>query len=145
LPVQAWCAGDTGQAPGDRGGRCRKAPRWMAASLDRQPPARLMARWLVRPVCVLGSAARASRLRQALQDHGATVPHPTGPPVHHPTARWVVQAWGGLPVRLSPGPWPVVLKRTEAHPPRLKRLGTPYDRFARRRLTHMTEAVRNVG
>jgi hypothetical protein len=59
--------GDTGQTPGERGCRGVKDPAWSAAARDRTTPARSMALVLGMTGCWLGSAALASRLRQALR------------------------------------------------------------------------------
>jgi hypothetical protein len=131
LPVQELCAGDTGQAHGARGVRFLTAPRVMAASLDLTKPERSMARWMVMTVCVLVYAARESRSRKALQDHGATFPNHKGPPGHNPTARWVFPDFVGMHVLLIPGPWPVVLHLTEEHQPLLTLLGKPDERCYR--------------
>jgi hypothetical protein len=131
VPVQALCAGDTGHAPVDRGVRFRKDPRVMAASRSLTPPERLMARLMVLTGCWLGYAALESRIRQARQDHGATFPNHTGPPVPHPTARWVFQSCVGMPGLRIPGQWPGVLPLTEEPQPLLKRLGKPYERVYR--------------
>jgi transposase len=131
LPVQELFAGDTGQAHVERGFRFLKDPRLMAASLDLKQPERIMALLMVMTVCLLVYAALEYRIRQALQDHGATFPNHTGPPVQHPTARWVFQYVVGMHVLLIPGPWPVVLHLTEEHQQLLKLLGKPYERFSR--------------
>jgi len=54
---QARLAGDTGPKQAARGGRGRTAPLWLASSLDRNPPPRIMARWRVMTMCVWGYAA----------------------------------------------------------------------------------------
>jgi hypothetical protein len=131
LPVQELFAGDTGQAHGARGCRFLKDPRLMAASLDLQKPERIMALLMVMTVCLLVYAALEYRIRQALQDHGATFPNQQGQPGQNPTARWVVQYVVGMHVLLIPGPWPVVLNLTEEHQQLLKLLGKPYERFYR--------------
>jgi hypothetical protein len=103
----------------------------MAASLYLKKPERIMALLLVMTVCLLVDAALEYRSRQALQDHGATFPNQQGQPVHNPTARWVFQYFVGMHVLLLPGPWPVVLKLTEAPQQLLKLLGKPYERCSR--------------
>jgi hypothetical protein len=80
-------------------------------------------------VCLLVYAALEYRIRQALQDHGATLPNHKGQPVQHPTARWGFQYVIGIHVLLIPGQWPVVLHLTEEHQPLLKLLGKPSERF----------------
>jgi hypothetical protein len=131
LPVQELFAGYTGQAQVERGFRFLKDPRLMAASLYLKQPERIMALLLVMTVCLLVYAALEYRLRKALQDHDATCPNHKGPPVQHPTARWVFQYVVGIHVLLIPGQWPVVLHLTEEHPQRLKLLGKPSARFSR--------------
>ena len=84
-----------------------------------------MALVMVMTGCWLVYAALASRLRHALQAHGATFPHHQGTPVPHPTARGVLHDCVGMHVLLIPAQWPLVLHRTAAPQPFLKRLGTP--------------------
>jgi hypothetical protein len=48
-------------------------------------------------------------------------------------------------VRFIPGQWPLGLHLTAEHPPWLKLLGKPDERFDRCIFTTMHEAVRNVG
>ena len=103
----------------------------MAASLYLKKPERIMALLMVMTVCLLVYAALEYRIRNALQDHGATFPNQKGHPVQHPTARWVFQYFVGIHVLLIPGQWPVVLNLTEEHPQLLKLLGKPYERFYR--------------
>lgn len=131
LPPQALLAGDTGHGHAARGCRCRKEPRVLAASRSLNKPARLMALLRVMTVGWLVSAAVASRLRNALKDHGATGPNPPGTPGQRPTARWVLHDVVGSHGRLIPGPWPLVLNRTEAPQPRLTRRGNPSERCSR--------------
>jgi transposase len=131
VPVQELFAGYKGQAHVERGCRFLKDPRFMAASLDLKKPERIMALLMVMTVCLLVYAALEYRIRQALQDHGATCPNPKGQPVHNPTARWVFQSVVGIHVLLIPGQWPVVLNLTEEHQQLLKLLGKPYERFYR--------------
>ena len=103
----------------------------MAASLYLKQPERIMALLLVMTVCLLVYAALEYRIRQALQDHGATFPNQKGQPGQNPTARWVFQYVVGIHVLLIPGQWPVVLNLTEEHQQQLKLLGKLYERFYR--------------
>jgi hypothetical protein len=57
---------DTGQGHAERGLRFRNEPQFVAASVARNKPARIMALLLVRTVCLRVYAAGASRRRTAL-------------------------------------------------------------------------------
>jgi transposase len=131
LPVQELLAGYKGQAYVERGFRFLKDPRFLAASLYLKKPERIMALLMVMTVCLLVYAALEYRIRQALQDHGATFPNQKGQPVQNPTARWVFQYFVGIHVLLIPGQWPLVLNLTEEHHHLLRLLGKPYERFYR--------------
>jgi transposase len=131
LPVQELFAGYTGQAHVERGFRFLKAPRFLAASRYLKTPERIMALLMVMTVCLLVYAALESRIRKALQDHGATFPNHKGQPVQNPTARWVFQYCVGMHMLLIPGQWPLVLNLTERHQQLLRLLGKPYERFYR--------------
>jgi hypothetical protein len=138
--------GDTGQAQAARGGRCRNAPPWWAASCARHPPARLRALGLVRPGGLVVEAALASRLRPARRAHGATVPAHTGHPTQTPTARGGCPDVGGMHGRRIPGPWDdLVGPLTAAHPSRHRLLGTPSERWSRGIGTNTNGAMRNGG
>jgi hypothetical protein len=144
-PAQALCAGDNGQGPAARGVRVRNAPGVLAASRALNKPARSLALCLGRTGGWLGSAAWASRLRQARQDHGAIWPQHTGQPGQHPTARWVVHDVVGMPRLRIPHPWPMVVNRTAAPQPRLQRLGARQAGCSRGIVTNINASVRNVG
>jgi transposase len=131
LPPQELLAGYQGQGQAERGVRFLKDPRFLAASLYRKKPARIMALVMVMTVCLLVYAALESRIRTARKDQGATFPTQQGTAVQNPTARWVLHDCGGSQVLLSPGQWPLVLKLTEEQQQLLKLLGTPYERFYR--------------
>ena len=118
--------GYNGQAQAERGFRFRNDPQCLAASFSLTKPARLMALLLVMTVCLLVDAALESRIRTALQDHGATFPDQNGKPTQTPTARWVFRSFVGMPVRLIPAQWDdLVVNLTEAHQSRLRLLGKP--------------------
>jgi hypothetical protein len=102
LPPQERPAGDTGQGHAERGFRFLKDPRVLASSRSLKKPARIMALWLVRTVCLLVYATVESRMRQALTDLGRTLPHQQGTPVQNPTARWVLYSFGGHPCASYP-------------------------------------------
>jgi hypothetical protein len=108
-----------------RGCRCMKDPSFLAASLYRKKPARLMALVMVMTVY----AALEYRIRQARKDHEATVPDQKGRGSQHPTARWVLQYFVGIHVRCQAGQWPMGLNLTAEHQPWLRLLGQPYMRF----------------
>jgi transposase len=117
---------DTGQGHAARGFRCRKDPQFLAASCSLNKPARIRARLMVMTVCLLVSAALEDRLRTALTEPDATVPHQTGQPVQNPTARWVFHDLVGIQVLRIPGPWDaIVVNLTERHQRLLQLLGKP--------------------
>ena len=74
-----------------------------------------MALFMVMTVCLLVDAALEYRIRQALKDHGATLPNQTGNPVQNPTARWVFHAFVGIHLLRIPQQWPIVVNLTEEH------------------------------
>jgi transposase len=73
----------------ERGVRFLKGPCFLASSLSRKKPERIMALFMVTTACVLVYAALEYRIRQALKDHGTTVPNHKGQPVQNPTAQLV--------------------------------------------------------
>ena len=73
----------------------------------------------------LGSAALASRLRQAPQDHAATCPDQQGQPLPNPTAHGVFPSVVGLPLRRLRGAGAFGRHRTDQHPHLRRRLGRP--------------------
>jgi transposase len=131
LPPQALLEGYKGQGHAERGFRFLKDPRFLASSLYLKKPERIMALLMVMTVCLLVYAALEYRIRNALQDHGATFPNQKGAPIQNPTARWVFHYFVGIHVLLIPGQWPLVLNLTEEHQQLLKLLGSPYERFYR--------------
>jgi transposase len=131
LPPQALLEGYKGQGHAERGFRFLKDPRFLASSLYLKKPERIMALLMVMTVCLLVYAALEYRIRNALQDHGATFPNQQGTPVQNPTARWVFHYFVGIHVLLIPGQWPLVLNLTAEQQQLLKLLGTPYERFYR--------------
>jgi transposase len=127
LSPQALLAGYKGQKHAERGFRFLKAPRLLASALYLKKPERIMALLLVRTVCVSVDAALEYRLRTALKTQQATSPNQKGQPSQHPTARWVFQYVGGIPLLLIPGEWPLVRTLTEEHQHLLRLLGRPYE------------------
>jgi hypothetical protein len=123
LPPQDRLEGDTGQGHGERGVRFRKDPCCLASSRSLKKPARIMALLLVLTVCLLVYAAVAYRLRQALQEQGATLPDQTGKRTQPPTARWVFQYFVGIHGLFMPQPGPLVSNLTEAPQPLRPLLG----------------------
>jgi hypothetical protein len=81
---RALRAGDPGPGHAARGFRFRNAPRLLAASLSLKTPERIRARLMGMTIGLLLSAALESRIRKALQDHGATFPNQQGLPVQPP-------------------------------------------------------------
>jgi hypothetical protein len=145
LPAQALLEGDTGQAHAERGVRFLKDPRFLAASRYRKKPERSMALLMVMTVCVLVYAALEYRIRTALNEPDATVPHQTGQLLQHPTARWGFQSCVGMHLRLTPGRWPVVRKLTEEHQRLLRLLGKPDEQFYSSIFMQTRRVLRNVG
>jgi transposase len=131
LPPQKLREGYKGHGQAERGFRFLKDPRFLASSLYLKKPERIMALLMVMTVCLLVYAALEYRIRNALKDHGATLPNQKGTPVQNPTARWVFHYFVGIHVLFIPGQWPLVLNLTEEHQQLLKLLGKPYERFYR--------------
>jgi hypothetical protein len=69
---------------------------------------------IVMTVCGLVYAALAYRIREVLKDQGVTFPHPSGPLVQHPTARWVLPFWGTSAAPFT-GQWPLAHTLRKAH------------------------------
>lgn len=131
LDDHAWSPRDllegyNGPQPVDRGVRWRTAPLGRAAAWYLKNPPRLMALLRVMTVGLLVDAALEDRIRKALNAQPATCPHHQGQPTQHPTARWVVPAFGGMHRLCLPGEWPLGLNRTETHACLVRRLGQPY-------------------
>jgi transposase len=131
LPPQELLEGYTGQVHAERGFRCLQDPQFLASALYLKKPERIMALLMVMTVCLLVDAAVEYRIRQALKEQGATFPKQKGPPVQHPTARWVLHYFVGIHLLLLPGQWPRVLNLTEAHQQLLRLLGKPDERLYR--------------
>jgi transposase len=129
FPPQEVLEGSTGQKHAERGFRFLKEPRFLASTLYRKKPERLMAFLMVMTVCWLVYAALEYRIRQALKADAAMFPNQTGHPIQNPTARWVFQYFGGIHLLLMPGQWPLVLNLTETHAHLLRLLGQPYKAF----------------
>jgi transposase len=115
-----------GQQQAERGFRFLKSPEFLAASLYRKKPERIMALLMVMTVCLLVYAALEYRIRQALKDQEATFPDQKGKRIHNPTARWVFHYFAGIHLLSVSGQWPLVLNLTEEHCNLLKLLGKPY-------------------
>jgi hypothetical protein len=88
LPPPARWEGDKGQGHAARGGRCLQDPPGFAAALSLNKPERSRALVPGMTACWRVAAVFEDRLRQALQEQGATVPKPTGQPGPTPPARW---------------------------------------------------------
>jgi transposase len=84
LPAPAVLDGYKGQASAERGFRFLKAPQLLASSLYLKKPERIMALLMIMTVCLRVYAALESRIRRALQEHGATFPDQKGQRVQHP-------------------------------------------------------------
>jgi transposase len=123
LPPQELRDGYKGHSPAERGFRFRKAPRFLASSLSRKKPARIMALRMVMTVCLLVYAAGEERMRTALTEHGATFPDQKGQPTQPPTARWVLQYFVGIHLLRMPGEGAMILHLNDAHRKLLRFLG----------------------
>ena len=118
-----------GQQHVERGFRFLKSPEFLASSLYLKKPERIMALLMVMTVCLLVYAALEHRIRQALNEHGATFPNQKGKRIQTPTARWVFHYFMGIHLLCQVGEWPQVLNLTEEHGNLLKLLGQPYMKF----------------
>jgi transposase len=125
LPPQQLLDGYKGQTHVERGCRFLKNPEFLASSLYRKTPERIMALLMVMTVCLLVYAALEYRIRQARQGHNATFPNHAGKRVQNPTARWVFHYFVGIHLLIVPGQWPIVLNRTDEHRNLLQLLGKP--------------------
>jgi transposase len=113
----------------ERGFRFLKGPLFLASSLYLKSPKRLMALMLVMTLCLLVYAALEHRIRERLKTQGHTFPHQTGKPVHHPTARWVLQYFVGIHLLILADGQALVLNLTEHHQSLLELLGETYEAF----------------
>lgn len=89
----------------------------------------MMALLMVMTVCLLVYAAVEYRIRQALNDHEATLPDQQGQRIQHPTARWVFHDFVGIHWLCQAGQWPMVLNLTAEHQHLLRLLGKPSMQF----------------
>jgi len=106
-----------------------KDPRFLAASLSRKQPERIMALLMVRTVCLLVYAALEYRSRKALKDSPTTFPNQTGQLGQNPTARWVFQYCGGIHLLRVHGEGACVLNLNDQPQQLLRLLGRPYEAF----------------
>jgi transposase len=113
----------------ERGFRFLKDPLFLAASLSRKKPQRIMALLMIMTVCLLVDAALEYRIRTVLKAQQATFPNQKGQPIQNPTARWVFQYFVGIHLLLRPGEWPLVLNLNDTHEHLLRLLGQPYKAF----------------
>jgi transposase len=131
LAPQEVLEGYKGQKHAERGFRFLKDPQFLASSLYRKKPERIMALLMVMTVCLLVYAALEYRIREALKDHEAMFPDQKGKRIQNPSARWVFHYFVGLHVGLIPGQWPLVINLTEEHQQLLQLLGDRYAWFYR--------------
>ena len=131
LPPQELFAGYKGQAQAERGFRFLQDPQFLASSLSRKKPERIMALLMGMTVCLLVYAALEYRIRTALKIHGATFPDQKGQPTQTPTARWVFHYFVGIHVLFLPHQWPIVINLTAEHQHLLQLLGDRYAWFYR--------------
>lgn len=123
--------GSKGQQHAERGFRFLKDPQFLASSLYRKKPERIMALLMVMTVWLLVYTALEYRIRSALVEHGATFPNQKGKRIPNPTARWVFHSFVGIHVLYPPGQWPIVINLTEEHQRLLQLLGNRYAWFYR--------------
>ena len=131
LPVPAVLDSYKGQVHAERGFRFLKDPQFLAASLYRKKPERIMALLMVMTVCLLVYAALEYRIRRVLQEHAATVPNQKGKRIQHPIARWVFHYFVGMHVLSIPGQGLFVRNLTDEHQHLLQLLGKRYAWFYR--------------
>lgn len=131
LSPQEVLDGYKGQQHAERGFRFLKDPHFLASSLYRKKPERLMALLMVMTVCLLVYAALEYRIRTALKDNGATFPDQKGQRIQNPTARWVFHYFVGIHVLFLPDQWPMVINLTAEHQHLLQLLGDRYAWFYR--------------
>jgi transposase len=131
LSAQAVLDGYKGQARAERGFRFLKDPQFLASSLYLKKPERIMALLMVMTVCLLVYAALEYRIRNALKDHGATLPDQKGKRIQNPTARWVFHDFVGIHVLYIPRQGLLVLNLTDEHQHLLQLLGKRYAWFYR--------------
>jgi transposase len=129
LPPLELLEANQGQQHAERGFRFLKSPEFLSSSLYLKKPERIMALLIVMTVCLLVYAALEHRIRQALNEHGATFPNQKGKRIQTPTARWVFHYFMGIHLLYQAGEWPQVLNLTEEHCNLLKLLGPPYMQF----------------
>jgi len=129
--AQAVLDGYTGYARAERGCRFLKAPQFLASSLYRKKPPRLMALVRVMTVCLLGYGALEYRIRPARREPAATLPDQKGKRLQNPTARWVFHDFVGIHGRDMPGQGLMMLNLTDAPQHLLQLLGRRYARFYR--------------
>jgi transposase len=108
-----------------------KDPQFLASSLYLKKPERIMALLMVMTVCLLVYAALEYRIRNALKDHGATLPDQKGKRIQNPTARWVFHDFVGIHVLYIPRQGLLVLNLTDEHQRLLQLLGKRYAWFYR--------------
>jgi transposase len=106
-----------------------KDPSFLGSSLYLKKPERIMALFMVMPLCSLVYAALEYHIRQALKAHEATFPGQKGKRLRNPTAQWVLQYFVGTHLLYQAGQWPIVLNLTEEYQHLLRLLGQPYMRF----------------
>ena len=124
--------GYKGQGQAERGFRFLKDPAFLASSLSRKKPERIMALFMVMTICLLVYAALEYRMRHALKANGATFPDQKGTRTATPTARWVFHYFVGIHLLyVADQSWPIVLNVTEEHQHLLDLLGAPYAWFYR--------------
>jgi transposase len=129
LSPQELLDGYKGQKHAERGFRFLKDPRFLASSLYLKTPERIMALLMVMTVCLLVYAALEYRIRQELTASQATFPNQKGQPIPNPTARWVLQYFGGIHLLRLPGEGAFVLNLNDHHRQLLRLLGRSYEAF----------------
>jgi hypothetical protein len=89
-------AGYKGQAKAAGGLRFLNDPLWFVSSLCVKNPGRLQGLLLVMTLALLVYSVAQRRLRHALAEQNATIPHQINQPTSRPTLRWVLQRLEGM-------------------------------------------------
>ena len=89
-------AGYKGQAKAAGGLRFLKDPLLFVSSLLVKNPGRLQGLLLVMTLALLVYSVAQRRLRHALAEQNATIPHQINQPTSRPTLRWVLQRLEGM-------------------------------------------------
>ena len=89
-------AGYKGQAKAEGGLRFLTDPLFFVSSLCVKNPGRLQGLLMVMTLALLVYSVAQRRLRHALAEQNATIPHQINQPTSRPTLRWVLQMLEGI-------------------------------------------------